>query len=105
MASAALELYEAIGAASRRMLEAARAGDWDALVEAEARCAALVAEARAAAPAPLGADEQQRKAEILRRVLADDAEIRRHLQPRLAALEAMLLGARNAERAQRLYEG
>jgi flagellar protein FliT len=103
MASAALELYEAIGAASAKMLAAARAGDWDGLIEAEARCAALVAEARARPPAPLPEHERRRKGEILRRVLADDAEIRRHLQPQLARLEAMLSAAGDARRARLRY--
>jgi len=104
MPGAALELYEAIGAASRRMLEAARAGDWDGLIAAEARCAALVAEARARPQPALTESERRRKGEILRCVLADDAEIRRHLQPRLAALEEMLTVAGETRRAHRGYE-
>lgn len=104
MSGTALELYEAIGAASRRMLEAARAGDWDGLIEAESRCAALVAEARSRPAPPLAGEEQRRKREILQQVLADDAEIRRHLQPRLAALEEMLSAAGAKRRAHRRYE-
>ena len=42
-----LEIYEAIAAASGRMLAAARAGDWDGLLAAEADCARLVERARA----------------------------------------------------------
>lgn len=105
MASRSLELYEAIGAASGSMLEAARAGDWESLLAAEARCAALVGELRARAQAELPPAERERKREILLRVLAEDAEIRRHLQPWMAKLEATLLAARRSRRALSGYEG
>jgi flagellar protein FliT len=100
----ALEFYEAIAAASRRMLEAARAGDWDGLLAAEADCTKLVAQARARPEQPpLALDERRRKNEIIRRVLADDAEIRDRLQPRLAQLDALLRGAGQRRLVQRSY--
>jgi flagellar protein FliT len=98
----ALDLYEAIGAASRRMLEATRAADWDGLLGAEADCAALIAQLRARAQPPAPA-ERQRKDKIIRRVLADDAEIRDRLHPRLAELDALLRGADRRRLVQRSY--
>jgi flagellar protein FliT len=106
MASTALELYEAIGGASRRMLEAARGADWEALLAAEADCAKLIAQARVQPDRPALAEaDRRRKSEIILRVLADDAEIRDRLQPRLAQLDALLRGAGQRRLVQRSYGG
>jgi flagellar protein FliT len=99
-----LDLYEAIGAASGRMRDAALAGNWEGLLAAESDCAALIARARARSdPAPLTQAERQRKNEIILRVLADDAEIRRRLHPRLAELDRLLRSAEQRRRVQRSY--
>ncbi len=104
MGSLVLELYEAIAAASGRMLEAARGSDWDGLLAAETDCARLVELARGQpANVPLGASEQRRKHELIRRMLADDAEIRARLQPRMAQLEQLLHAADRRRRVERSY--
>ena len=103
MSAAYLALYEAIGGASRRMLVAARAAEWDALVAAESECAALVARARQEAPAKLDPASARRRHEIVRGILADDAEIRRRTEPRIAELEALISGAARGRLAARDY--
>ena len=104
MASPVLDLYEAIAAVSARMLEAARAGDWDGLLAAEADCARLVERARAQpANLRLAEPEQRRRHELIRRMLADDAEIRARLQPGMAQLEHLLHAADRRRRVERSY--
>jgi len=100
----ALAQYEAVGLASARMLSAARASDWDLLIEQENRCAALVEALRADRPQPV-LDERSlaRKAAIIRRVLADDAEIRRLTQPWLRRIEEMLRVSANGHRLGDAY--
>jgi flagellar protein FliT len=91
-----LEHYEAIAAASRRMLEAARTDDWSSVEREEERCSALIdalARARAAGLRP--ADRRARVA-VLRRILADDAEIRDIAEPWLKELDALLAPHRAA---------
>ncbi len=101
-----LGLYEGIAEASGRMLEAARAEDWEGLLEAEADCAALIERARACSCAErFSPQERSRKNQILRRVLADDAEIRARLQPWLAKLERLLGAAERGRRMQHRYGG
>lgn len=99
-----LSHYESVAAASGDMLEAARRQDWDALAEAERRCAAVIAVLKASdAEARLDEDKRPRKAEIIRRVLADDAEIRRLLAPRLRELEQLLGAGRTRRRVDEVY--
>lgn len=105
MASILMDLYEAVRAASARMLAAARADDWDGLVAAEADCARLVERLRAAGDARLEAGQLRRKSEILRAVLADDAEIRDRIQPWMARLETLISGTGRGRRMQSEYLG
>lgn len=86
-----LWFYESIAAASARMLDAARAEDWDALLEHETSCAKLIDTLRAAgAEYRLGPESLLRKNAIIRRLLVEDAEIRRLTQPWLGRLEELL---------------
>jgi flagellar protein FliT len=104
MGSIVIEIYEALAAASSRMLAAARAQDWDGLLAAESDCARLVERARAQPePATLGSEERQRKRDIIRRMLAEDAEIRSRLQPWMAQLDQLLHTADRRRRVERSY--
>ena len=86
-----ISTYERILAVTALMLEAARQGDWDRLTELERQCRAEVeglvtlGDGQPQLPESL----RQRKTQIIRRVLADDAEIRRIIQPGMAQLEKM----------------
>jgi flagellar protein FliT len=76
-ASHLLQCYEAIAYTSHDMLAAARAGDWDTVADLELRCRVLIAElAEASRDGELTVDERRRRLELLRSILADDAEIR-----------------------------
>lgn len=99
-----LSRYESVAAAGSDMLDAARRRDWEGLAEAEKRCAAAIGILKATgAGAPLDEDKQRRKAEIIRRVLADDAEIRRLLDPRMLELEHLLGSAGRRRRVGDAY--
>jgi len=99
-----LAYYKSVETASDAMLAAARCRDWDALVAAEQRCAAVIALLKAAdAEARLTRTELSRKAQIIRRVLAQDAEIRRLLDPRMHELEQLLNAAGARRRVDRAY--
>ena len=100
----ALWFYESIAAASARMLEAARASDWDALLEHEKSCARLIDGLRASgAETRLGPESLERKRAIIRRVLADDAEIRCLTQPWLGRLEELLRASATQRRLGDTY--
>jgi flagellar protein FliT len=75
------------------MLDAARAADWEALVNAESDCTALINEARNLRNVwNCSASGEARRLYALRKVMADDAEIRALMQPWLLKLEGTLAG-------------
>lgn len=101
-----IDLYVAIAEASSRMVHAARASDWDALVAAEEECARRVATLRDHQErAGLLADshDQKKRINILGEILAHDAEIRELTSPWLARLEQLLAGARSQRRLVDTY--
>jgi flagellar protein FliT len=88
-----LSYYEAIERASQDMLDAARHGNWDAVVKLEGACAVLISRLKSAvADGALGRDEAQLKACIMQRILVNDAEIRVLAEPWLDDLDNVLAG-------------
>lgn len=86
-----LQHYEAIAAASHAMLEAARAENWDEVTRLEDRCRTLIAALKAAAAdTPLSRRDNERRMDLLRMILADDAEIRGRAEPWLQQLERLV---------------
>lgn len=82
-----LDYYKAIENASRKMLEAAQAEDWDGVMEMEGTCAVLIAQLRSRARSmQLEPTERKEKALIMQRILRTDAEIRNLAEPWLADL-------------------
>lgn len=77
-----IELYEEMCLLSARMVAAARASDWDNLIELEHGVTSL-RNTLMATPDDgnaAGADSE-RKRSLIQRILEDDAEIRRHTEP------------------------
>ena len=88
-----IDHYDAIAAASNRMLLAARAGDLDALAAAEDECAQRIATLELLQRAnTIVATEQPRRIHALRQVLAHDAEMRDLASPWLGRLDRLLAG-------------
>lgn len=97
--------YEAILAISGQMLIAARNTDWDRLVALEQDCRKRVEKLIAEnAGQSLGGHDQQRKVEIIRGVLADDAEIRSITEPWMAELQTILSNAGRERRLHQTYD-
>ena len=86
-----IEVYEEIARASRSMLDAAKAEDWERVARIEADCRELIDRIRIAArDERLGVGEARRRMEILRGVLQDDAQIRARSEPWLQDLNRIL---------------
>ena len=91
-----LDYYEQIAQASQSMLDAARNSDWDEVGRQEERCRALVASLKAASVSSplLRPQDNRRRMELLRRMLAADAEIRGRSEPWLRQLEQLISSPR-----------
>lgn len=90
-----VELYEEIGLLSSRMVEAARARDWDRLIELE-RDVICLRSTLVGTPDDsntLVAD-LARKHSLIQRILEDDAEVRRHTEPWMERVRQFLGGER-----------
>lgn len=101
--SLVLQHYETMAAKSREMLLAARDSDWDTLAALERDCAAIVAELKRIGGVRLTATEARRKFEIIRGMLADDAEIRDLTEPWLAQLSRLIAGTAGKRKLARAY--
>jgi len=101
-----LDYYEEVRETSVLMLQAARASDWETLVVRERQCAAIIGRLQACGGDDAGlldAPAQKRAHEIIRSILANDAEIRNLTQPWLLQLEAHLGTARLTRKVAAAY--
>ena len=96
-----IAFYESLQRLSAQMAEAAAACDWDRLVVLERDCAGLarrLEESAAGSAEALSREEQARKRELILRILADDAEVRRHVDPWMEQVKCFLgAGARHRD--------
>lgn len=94
-----LQYYESIAGQSQRMLLAAKAGNWEDLCAAEEECARLIEHLQQLGDKPpMSSSERERRMQILKTMLAEDAQIRDLTEPWLKQLENLLHSAGNARR-------
>ncbi|MFZ5464031.1 MAG: flagellar protein FliT [Pseudomonadota bacterium] len=98
-----LQMYETMSALSAQMVAAAQANDWERLVALEKDCAGLARHLQGAEPLALSAEERGRKAELIRRILSDDAEVRRHTEPWMEHVRQFLGGAARERKVRDAY--
>lgn len=97
-----LTLYETMSEISTRMVQAARAADWNGLVALERDVAGLRERLEKGAFHPaVSAEDRARKVQLIRRILADDAEVRRHTEPWMESVSRFLGSTARNKRAPR----
>ena len=85
-----IDYYRAIEESSQKMLDAAKAEDWDEVVRLEGACAVLIEQLRFKARSEdLQAEQRSEKTRIMQRILSNDAQIRYLAEPWLAHFEKM----------------
>lgn len=99
-----LELYEEMRMLSSRMVEAARAGDWENLIGLERDVTRL----RNTLMATLENNnatvaDQARKRKLIQRILEDDAEVRRHTEPWMERMRKYLGDGTRRHDVQKAY--
>jgi flagellar protein FliT len=86
-----IDYYKAIESASKAMLDAAKAENWEQVMRLEGACAVLIEQLRAQAKGvDLSASERSEKQRIMLSILRHDAQIRHLAEPWLADLDQML---------------
>lgn len=101
---AQIEIYEQMCTLSTRMVEAARANDWDRLIDLERAVASLrdtlAQDAESGTTDPR--DTEKRRA-MIQRILKDDAEVRRHTEPWMEQVRRFLSGDVRKRQVDRAY--
>jgi flagellar protein FliT len=88
-----IDYYKAIEDTSRRMLDAARAEDWEEVVRNEGACAVLIEQLRfKARTEELPREHRTEKVRIMQRILRNDAQIRVLAEPWLAQFDHLMQG-------------
>ncbi|MEQ1772149.1 MAG: flagellar protein FliT [Burkholderiales bacterium] len=99
-----IAIYEDASDITRKMLAAARASDWDLLVEHEKACAARLAVLLSDQPIQSQNPVfQQRKGALIRAMLDDDTQIRMLVEPWLVKLTTLIGSARQQSRLHQSY--
>lgn len=99
-----LALYETMSVLSAQMAKAAAGCDWDRLAALEKDCAGLARHLEAnEQPVRLSDAERAYKMDLIRRILADDAEVRRHAEPWMEQVRQLLGGSARERTVRRAY--
>lgn len=98
-----IEIYEEMTTLSANMVEAARRNDWDRLIGLERSVTELRARLNDEDNSLLSPIDRERKAALIQRILADDAEIRRHTEPWMEQVRQFLGGTRKKRQVELTY--
>ena len=101
-----IENYESLSSIMGEMRVAATQGEWDHLVELEKQCSRRVKTMKAQ-DAAIAIDENTRlrKVALIRKILADDAEIRNSTELWMGQLQHIMQSNRQEQRLQHAYGG
>lgn len=99
-----IENYEFLSSITGQMRTAATKGEWDHLVELEQQCSQRVNAMKAQDTAmELDENTRLRKLALIRKILADDAEIRNHTEQWMGQLQRIMHSAGQERRLQKAY--
>ncbi len=96
--------YESLSALTSQMRDAAARGEWDQLIQLEQRCSQHVATMKPMdAAVKLDEPARQRKIQLIKKILADDAEIRSRTEMWMGQLQRIIQSNRQEQRLHRAY--
>lgn len=99
-----IENYEYLSSLTGQMRVAAMNGEWDHLVELEQQCSQRVESMKALdASSSLDESTRLRKVQLIRKILADDAEVRNYTEPWMAQLKRIMQSAHQESRLLDAY--
>lgn len=98
-----LEDYQRLSGITGQMREAAVGGEWDRLVSLEQECARKVEEIKPRDVIPANPDERAQKLALLKKILADDADIRSRTENWMEQLQRIMHSPISEQRLQQTY--
>ncbi len=98
-----IEDYQRLSNITEQMRNAAAAGEWDDLIELEKRCSQEVEKIKPRDGVPTDEASRKQKADLIRKMLADDKAIRSYTEPWMRQLERIMQSARSEQRVQNAY--
>lgn len=98
-----LEDYQRLSGITGQMRDAAVEGEWDRLVALEKECKRKVEEIKPRDGIPTNPDERAMKHALLKKILADDADIRNRTESWMEQLQRLMQSTRSEQRLQQTY--
>jgi len=98
-----IEDYQRLSGITGQMREAAVGGDWDRLIALEKDCKRKVDEIKPHDVIPTNPDERAQKLALLKKILADDADIRSRTENWMEQLQRIMQSPRSELRLQQTY--
>lgn len=98
-----LEEYQRLSGITGQMREAAAGGEWDRLISLEKECKRKVEEIKPRDVVPADPDERAQKVALLKKILADDADIRSRTESWMEQLQRIMQSNRSEQRLQQAY--
>lgn len=96
--------YESLSILTGQMREAAVHGEWDQLIGLEQRCSKHVATMKPVdATATLDETARLRKIQLIRKIMADDRDIRNRTEGWMAQLQRIMQSNRQGQLIQQIY--
>lgn len=96
--------YESLAGLTEQMRNAAVDGKWDSLVGLEQQCSRQVAHMKAAGqPHALDESARQRKIQLIKKILADDAAIRNRTESWMGQLQRVMQSNRHEQQLNQSY--
>lgn len=96
--------YETLSSLTGKMQEAALRGEWENLVVMEQQCSERVAAMKAVdAAVKLSEPVRQRKIQLIKKILADDREIRSRTEVWMEQLQRIIHSNHQEQRLQQAY--
>ncbi len=98
-----LEDYQRLSGITGQMREAAVGGEWDRLVSLEKECARKVEEIKPRDVIPSNPEERAQKLALLKKILADDADIRNRTEGWMEQLQRIMQSPVSEQRLKQTY--
>ncbi|MBI4809574.1 MAG: flagellar protein FliT [Nitrosomonadales bacterium] len=101
--SMVIEDYQVLSSITGKMRDAAAQGEWDRLISLEQECRRKVEELKPRDVVPSNPDERRQKIALIKKMLADDADIRSRTETWMGQLQRIMQSTRSEQQLQQTY--